>query len=234
MKVCILAGGKGTRLGPDCPPKPLLAIGDKPLLWHVMRLYAGYGHRDFRIALGHQGARVARELRAACGTDWRLELRDTGLSTGTGGRLAQLARDLEETCFLTWADGLCDVDFDALLRFHRSHGRLVTLTAVHPPERFGYLELEGAQVTQFAEKRCPVVRWINGAFFVLEPGVRDFLGDSFERDTLPRLAAEGQLMAFRHEGFWQCADTAAEWRMLQRLCLQGAPWLPAQPQPQGG
>ncbi len=234
MKVCILAGGRGTRLGPDCPPKPLLPVGGKPLLWHVMQLYASRGFDDFRIALGYEAARIARGLRAASEPAWHLDLRDTGIATDTGGRVAQLMRDIEDSCFLTWADGLSDVDIDALLAFHRSHGRLATLTSVRPPQRFGYLELDGERVTRFAEKRCPVELWINGAFFVLEPGVRAFLGDSFERDCLPRLAAAGELMAFRHEGFWQCADTVAEWQLLQRLWQRGAPWLPGLPIPQGG
>ncbi len=227
MKVCILAGGKGSRLGSDLP-KPLLPIGDKPLLWHVMQIYARAGLTDFRIALGHRGDEIRAALPASCPKDWRLELLDTGLDTNTGGRLRRIAGDLDERFCLTWADGLGDIDLDALRAYHHFAGGLATLTAVRPPARFGYLDLVGGHVRGFAEKECPVDLWINGAFFVLEPSVcRLIEGDdtSFERDVLPELSLRGQLKAFRHEGFWQCVDTPWEHARLEQLWQEGAPWL---------
>lgn len=231
MKAAVLAGGRGTRLGEATRtvPKPMIEIGGRPLLWHILKHYAAYGLSDFVIALGYKGDVIRQYFSTAAFPEGRVALVDTGADTQTGGRLLRLQPHLNaETFMLTWSDTVADVDLDALLAFHRSHGRLATLTAVRLPPRFGHLTLDGAQVTAFAEKPASLDIWINGAFFVLEPGIFDFLKDdasSWERDALPALAAEGELMAYRHDGFWQCMDTPAERRKLERLWTAGqAPW----------
>ena len=233
MKVAILAGGTGTRLAEEteAKPKPMVEIGDRPILWHVMMHYSHHGFSHFVIALGYKGE-VIREYiseRRGCGPSWSVELIDTGASTQTGGRTKRLAAHLGEGTFmLTYGDGLSNVDLRELLAFHRSHGKLATLTAVHPPARFGHLRLDGNQVAEFAEKPRITDRWINGAFFVVEPEVLDYIdGDDtqWEREPLERLAREGQLMAYRHASFWQCMDTVHEKRLLEELWLSGgAPW----------
>ena len=177
MKVAILAGGKGTRLAgsPGGLPKPVVEVGGRPILWHVMRHYAHHGFDDFVVALGHRGDEIQSRMNGYCG-DWHVRFVDTGRRTATGGRIKRLGQFLGEGTFmLTWSDGLSDADLEALLRFHRRHGRLATVTAVHPPPRFGRLELDGDRVVEFAEKRGRGDEWINGAFFVLEPGVLDYI-----------------------------------------------------------
>ncbi|MCE5276570.1 MAG: glucose-1-phosphate cytidylyltransferase [Planctomycetaceae bacterium] len=252
MKVAILAGGVGSRLSEETEikPKPMVEIGGQPILWHIMKHYARYGHRDFVVALGYKGECIKRymaeyaTLRSnltvdlAAGAisrhdhtlpDWRVELIDTGKDTLTGGRIKRLAPYLGgETFMLTWGDGVSNVDLDALLAFHRSHGKLATVTAVRPVARFGHMDFEGDCVRFFSEKPQTAQGWINGAFFVLEPGVMDYIdGDAtqWEREPMERLAAEGQLMAYKHTGFWQCMDTLRETRLLQDLWSGGrAPW----------
>lgn len=250
MKVAILAGGAGTRLNgeTDAGPKPLVEIGGRPILWHILMHYAHHGFADFLIALGHRaqairdyigdGATFATGVVAAAGasegmatrgtTNGRcaLQLVDTGLHTQTGGRLKRLAPLLDDTFMLTWSDGLSDVDLRALLAFHRAHGRLATVTAVRPPPRFGRLTLDGDRVVAFAEKPPVTDVWINGAFFVLEPQVLDYIeGDAteWEREPMERLARDGQLMAYRHGSFWQCLDTPRDRAVLQQLWESGAP-----------
>ena len=223
MKVAILAGGLGSRLAEETElkPKPMVEIGGKPILWHIMMHYAHYGFNEFAIALGLQGrshqeiharlllalnrdlsvslktGKVKMERRS--GPDWTFDLVDTGMKTQTGGRIKRLAPVLgNETFMLTWGDGVSDVDLNDLLAFHRSHGKLATLTAVRPTARFGHLEMDGNQITEFSEKPQTKEGWINGAFFVLEPEIFDFIdGDNthFEKEPLERLAGEGQLMA---------------------------------------
>jgi glucose-1-phosphate cytidylyltransferase len=237
-------------------PKPMVEIGGRPILWHIMRYYACYGHRDFVVALGHRGDVIRRyatdfatlggghlridydrrtvETRAAEDDawpmpGWRIELRETGRHTNTGGRIRRLREAIgRERFMLTWGDGLSDVDLDALLTFHAAHGRLVTMTAVRPPPRFGHLELDGDRIVGFREKPRDAEGWINGAFFVCEPGIFDRIeGDAtqFEAEPLERLAHEGELMAFRHEGFWQCMDTPRDRARLEELWGSGrAPW----------
>jgi glucose-1-phosphate cytidylyltransferase len=232
MKVAILAGGVGSRLIEETvtTPKALVAIGGRPILWHIMRYYAHFGCTEFVVALGHRGDEI-RACLAAIEREhgWTVAAVDTGEATQSGGRLKRLAAHLGGATFmLTWCDGLADVDLHALLSFHRAHGRLATVTAVHPPPRFGRLGLDGERVVEFAEKSAAPDQWINGAFFVLEPAVLDYIaGDAtvFERAPLERLTADGQLMAYRHDGFWQCMDTADEMRLLEGL-WQGerAPW----------
>jgi glucose-1-phosphate cytidylyltransferase len=252
MKVAILAGGVGTRLAEETEikPKPMVEIGGKPILWHIMKHYACYGHNDFVIALGYKGEYIKRYMVDYCslmsdltvdmsngevdihGKDlpkWRVELVDTGQETLTGGRIKRLAPYLDgETFMLTWGDGVADVDLDKLLEFHHSHGKLATLTAVRPPARFGRLDLNEDQVAKFTEKPQIGEGWINGAFFVLEPGVFEYIdGDmtQWEREPLERLAADGQLMAYKHSSFWQCMDTLRDKRLLQTMWENGnATW----------
>lgn len=232
IKTAILAGGFGSRLHAEThdKPKPMVEIGGRPILWHIMRHYARFGFDDFVVALGYRGDVIRDYFSSQTDrSEWNLKLVETGENTSNGGRIRRLQPHLgSETFFMTWGDGLSDVDLARLLDFHRSHGKLATLTAVHPPSRFGELELTGDQVTRFREKPRDNRRWINGAFFVLEPGVFDYIaGDEtvWEGEPLERLASEGELMAYRHEGFWQCMDTSRERDGLESLWASGrAPW----------
>jgi glucose-1-phosphate cytidylyltransferase len=252
MKVAILAGGVGSRLSEETviKPKPMIEIGGRPILWHIMMHYAHFGYKDFVIALGYKGEVIKKYMVDYCSlnsdltvklktgevkihgevaADWTVELIDTGIATLTGGRIKRLAPHLrKDTFMLTWGDGVSDVDLDALLRFHRSHGRLVTMTAVHPAARFGHLELDENRIVEFSEKPQTREGWINGAFFVVEPGVFEYIdGDhiQWEREPLERLARDGQLMAYKHEAFWQCMDTLRDKVLLEELWQSGtAPW----------
>lgn len=253
MKVAILAGGMGTRLAEETvvKPKPMVEIGGKPILWHIMMHYSHYGHKDFAIALGYKGEHIKKYLvdysslhsnltvKVRNGdvevheTDehpnWTVDLIDTGTSTLTGGRIKRLAPYLgNQTFMLTWGDGVSNVNLDKLLEFHRSHGKLATLTAVRPTARFGHLELEGNQVREFSEKPQTSEGWVNGAFFVLEPGVIDYIdGDHtwWEKKPMEQLAKDGQLMAYQHDGFWQCMDMLRDKILLQKMWDSGnAPW----------
>lgn len=252
MKVGILAGGKGTRLSEETTlkPKPMVEIGSNPIIWHIMMHYASYGFEDFSIALGHKGEVLKkymvdylslggsmtvdfrnREVRSqeAYHPNWVVDLVDTGMETMTGGRIKRLQPYLgNETFMLTWGDGVSDVNLKKLLEFHRSHGKLATLTAVRPPARYGHLEFDGNCIREFAEKSQTAEGWINGAYFVLEPEVFDYIdGDDvmFEHAPLTRLAEEGQLMAYKHDSFWQCMDTLREKHILETLWQSGnAPW----------
>lgn len=253
MKVIILAGGFGTRLAEytEMLPKPMVPIGDHPILWHILRTYAHFGHKDFLLALGYK-AEVIKEYflnfyslnadftvdlsngdltyhHAPARVDWRVTLVDTGQQTMTGGRVKRLQHYIgQETCFLTYGDGLADVDLDALGKFHRSHGKLVTVTAVHPSARFGELAREGDRVTAFQEKPQTAQGWINGGYFVIEPAFFDLIaGDAtiLEREPLEQAAKMGELMAYQHDGFWQCMDTKRDRDMLESLWATGkAPW----------
>lgn len=240
MKAVILAGGRGTRLAEETSvrPKPMVHIGDRPIIHHIMDHYAHFGFTEFVVALGYMGDQIADYLldlkRRWRGLDgpgpdqWTLDLVDTGLDTQTGGRVKQVAPYLAGHAFmLTYGDGLADVDLRALLAFHRSHGRLGTVTAVHPPPRFGQLHLQGDEVMRVDEKP-PKESLINGGFFVLEPAVIDLIdGDDtvFEREPLTRLVERRQLMAYRHESFWQGMDTLRDKVYLQKLWDSGAaPW----------
>ncbi|HVM18840.1 MAG TPA: glucose-1-phosphate cytidylyltransferase [Egibacteraceae bacterium] len=253
MKVVILAGGRGTRIAEETVirPKPMVEIGGKPILWHLLKYYGAWGHREFVIALGYKGEEIKRYMvdyvplgadltvRLRTGEvaihdglrdDWVVELVDTGQSAQTGARIKRLADRLGGQRFMmTWGDGLANVDLDALLAFHQAHGRLCTLTAVRPPARFGHVELDGDRVTVFDEKPQASEGWINGAFFVCEPGVLDYIDDeddtAFERGPLDNLAKDGELMAFRHDDFWQCMDTVRDRDLLNDLWESGqAPW----------
>ena len=252
MKVAILAGGHGTRLAEetDVKPKPMVEIGGRPMLWHIMMIYAQYGFKDFVIALGYKGEVIKKYMVDYCalssnltvdlGTgnvavhngnkpDWTVELIDTGMRSQTGGRIKRLAPYMgDETFMLTWGDGVSDVRIPDLLNFHRSHGKLATLTAVRPPARYGHLQFEGDRVAEFSEKPQTGEGWINGAFFVLEPAIFDYIeGDDtqWEKEPLEGLARNGQLMAYRHSSFWQCMDTLREKYVLEELWRSGkAPW----------
>lgn len=252
MKVGILAGGLGSRLAEetDTRPKPMVEIGGKPILWHIMKHYATYGMKNFVVALGYKGEYIKKYMVDYCALDghlkvdlqagqveqhggskpdWTLELIETGLKTQTGGRIKRLAPYLgNETFMLTWGDGVSNINLNDLLAFHKSHGKLATLTAVRPPARFGHLQLEGDQITEFTEKPQIGEGWINGAFFVLEPKVFDYIDDDsthWEKEPLERLAADGQLMAYKHNSFWQCMDTIREKKLLEGLWESGkAPW----------
>lgn len=252
MKVIILAGGFGTRLAEETEvrPKPMVEIGGRPILWHIMKHYAHYGFKEFFIALGYKGDAIKRyfldyysltgsmtinlsggkiETHGRTCEDWTVHLIDTGLHSETGGRIKRVAPLMgDETFMLTYGDGVADVDINKLMAFHRSHRKLATVTAVHPRARFGELSLNGELVASFREKPEIDQGWINGGFFVLEPGVFNYIaGDTihFESEPLEHLTKDGQFAAYRHEGFWQCMDTQRDVRLLQSLWESGkAPW----------
>ena len=253
MKAVILAGGLGTRLSEETTvrPKPMVEIGGKPILWHILNIYSAHGFNDFVIALGYKGE-VIKEyflnffavnnditIDLASGKTtvhdgkqppWRVHLADTGKDTLTGGRLGRLREQMgQETFMATYGDGLADVDIGQLVAFHRAHGKLATVTIVRPPARFGSVVLAGDQITEFTEKPQTEGGWINGGFFVLEPAVFDYIdGDLsiWEKEPLERLAMDGQLMAFQHEGFWQPMDTLRDKLLLEDLWSTGrAPWV---------
>jgi glucose-1-phosphate cytidylyltransferase len=251
MKVVMLAGGYGTRLSEetDVLPKPMIEIGGRPLLWHLMKIFSTQGFNQFVVALGYKGQVIKHyflqypqietdihvdlsnaSVKSARHTteNWKIDLVDTGHDTMTGGRLKRLRGMLDGTFIFTYGDGLADVDLQRLLEFHRSHGKLATVTAVKPISRFGLLQIEKENVTAFNEKPRNADEWINGGFFVLEPGAMDYIdGDhiSWEREPCQRLARDGQLCAYRHDGYWQCVDTLHELRLLRETWNSGkAPW----------
>jgi glucose-1-phosphate cytidylyltransferase len=252
MRVAILAGGLGTRLSEetDVRPKPMVEIGGRPILWHIMKHYSRYGFTDFTVALGYKGEFIKRffveysgyigsmSVNLASGDvhryerpteDWDVHLVDTGLQTNTGGRVMRLGNHLKrETFQLTYGDGVADIDIQALVRFHRRMGRTVTLTAVRPPARFGGLKFDGDDVVGFTEKPQTGEGWINGGYMVCEPEIFEYFSDdseSLEANILEQLAANGQLAAYRHPGFWQCMDTLRDKRHLEQLWESGnAPW----------
>ncbi len=252
MKTVILAGGRGTRLAEETSvvPKPMVEIGGRPILWHIMNIYAAAGHKDFLIACGYKGELIKAyfgdfRLRNSdylidLGTgevdlvrpgdiDWRVGVIDTGPDTMTGGRILRL-RELigDETFMVTYGDGVGNIDLGALLEFHRGHGGTATVTAVRPPARFGDLVLDSDRVSHFEEKPQTDAGWINGGFFVFEPRVFDYIeGDatSLERTPLAGLAAAGELFAYRHHGFWQPMDTLRERKLLESMWASGrAAW----------
>lgn len=252
MKVVILAGGLGTRLREftEVKPKPMVEIGGQPVLWHIMKSYAAYGFNEFVIALGYKGEVIkdyflnylyhAHSLVVSLKTgdvtiqngnceDWTVHLLDTGAETQTGGRVKLAAQYIgNEPFMLTYGDGVSTVEPNELIAFHRRQGKLATVTAVRPPARFGGIAFNGDLVAHFQEKPQIGEGWINGGFFVLEPGAIDYiesLDAIWEREPMERLAAEGQLAAYRHEGFWQCMDTLRDVRLLETLWQENrAPW----------
>ena len=231
MQVVILAGGFGTRLSEetDLIPKPMVRIGEIPILEHIMNFYSGYGHKEFIVALGYK-AEIAREyFENNTFPDWRVELIDTGLETSTGGRIKKLKNLLDDEFMLTYGDGLSNVNIDDLLDHHKRFGKIATVTAVRPPARFGTIESINGIVTRFAEKDPQEAGWINGGFFCLNKKVCDFINDestSFESEPLNLLVERKQLSAYEHNGWWQPMDTLRDKRTLESIWERGdAPWL---------
>jgi glucose-1-phosphate cytidylyltransferase len=252
MKVAILAGGLGTRLSEETTlrPKPMVEIGEQPMLWHIMKIYAAQGFTEFVMALGYKGEVIkdyfvnyryrAQSLTVRLksgeitvhdggGEDWTVHLVDTGADTQTGGRVRRVAEFIgNEPFMLTYGDGVANVDIRKLLECHRGHGKLATVTAVRPPSRFGGIAFDGDLVREFTEKPQIGEGWINGGFFVLEPGIAGYIpgdGAIWEREPMERLAQDGQLAAYRHEGYWQPMDTLREKQLLLNLWTSGkAPW----------
>jgi len=254
MKVVILAGGRGSRISEetDVKPKPMVEIGGRPILWHIMQHYSHYGFNDFILALGYKSEYIKRYVIDYCklssdltiklrsgdimrhgmngSNDWTVQLVDTGLDTQTGGRVKRLAPYIGNSTFmLTYGDGVSDVPVDQLVKFHRAHGKMATLTAVRPPARFGHMHMDGELITQFTEKPQTESGWINGGFFVLEPQILKFIENDetwFEREPLEGAAKERQLVAYKHSGFWQCMDTLRDKRYLEDLVAgDKAPWI---------
>lgn len=251
MKTVILAGGRGTRLSEETTlrPKPMVEIGGKPILWHIMRTYASAGINDFLVACGYKGDMIKHyfanyyiqnrdffanlsdgslDFAGESDVDWRVGAIDTGLDTMTGGRILRLKPWLQDGTFMvTYGDGVGNIDIEALLAFHRSHGKIATVTAVHPPSRFGALIIdENDNVGEFSEKPQMAEGWINGGYFVFEPQIFDYLTDDstiLERSPLERLAADQQLAAFKHPGFWQPMDTIREKEVLESHWESGNP-----------
>lgn len=247
----MLAGGFGTRLSEytDVIPKPMVQVGGKPILWHIMQTYAHFGHKDFYVALGYKAEVIKdyflnyRALNAdftidlasgdvtshqTNGVDWKVTLVNTGNSSMTGGRVKRMAPFIgDETCMLTYGDGVADIDLNALVAFHRNHGKMVTISAVRPAARFGELEIEGHNVVSFQEKPQLHEGWINGGFFIIEPEFFELISgdDTFlEREPLEKATKAGELMAYHHDGFWHCMDTKRDHDLLESLWAQGAPW----------
>ena len=253
MKVVILCGGLGTRLSEEThlKPKPMVEVGGKPILWHIMKTYAYYGYNDFVLALGYKGEVIKAffsnyrmmtsdlEVNLTSGRmhyqnngseDWNVSMVDTGQESMTGGRLLRLKDILapEGTFLLTYGDGLTDLNIEKLVAFHKSHRKLASVTAVHPPSRFGAMSIKDNQVLEFAEKPQAAEGWISGGFFVFEPAVFEYLADDstlLEREPLEMLARDGQLMAYKHKDFWMCMDTLRDKRALETMWEKGqAPW----------
>jgi len=250
MKVVILAGGFGTRLSEytETIPKPMVTIGGRPIIWHIMQSYAGFGHKDFYLALGYKSELIKEyflnyrslnsdftvdlstgnvESHQSENKDWRVTLSNTGLISMTGGRVKRMQKFIgNETFLLTYGDGVSDIDIGALVDFHRKHGKLVTVSAVHPGARFGELDMDHDKVISFKEKPQTAKGWINGGFFVIEPEFFNLIdGDStiLEKSPLEKAAAMGELMAYRHDGFWQCMDTKRDRDSLEEMWQSGKP-----------
>lgn len=253
MQTVILCGGKGTRLAEETSvrPKPMVTIGGHPMLWHIMKSYEAHGFEKFTLATGYMGDFIknyflnysalnsdfevdlatgqVKPLQKNVNVNWKVRLIDTGPESMTGGRVLRLKPFMKDRFFLTYGDGVCDVDMKALLKFHESHGKLVTITAVRPTARFGGLDIrDKGEIASFREKASTDEGWINGGYMVMEPGVFKYLQNDatiLERDPMEKLAKDGQLMAFKHQGFWQCMDTIRDRELLEELWAKGnAPW----------
>ena len=231
MKVVILAGGFGTRLSEytDTIPKPMVPIGGKPMIEHIMGIYASYGHKEFYVALGYK-CEVIKEYFKNFKKDWKINLIDTGANTYTGGRLKRLEKYLlNENFLLTYGDGLSNININELIKFHESHKKIVTISAVRPPARFGSLSLNGSEVLKFKEKTQLGESWINGGFFVINPKFFDFLKDDktvLEAAPLERVTQIKEIKAMRHEGFWQCMDHKLDKDLLDKMVAENnAPWI---------
>ena len=230
MKAVILAGGYGTRISEesDLKPKPMIEIGGKPILWHILKIYSNYNINEFVICCGYIGEKIKEYFDKLDSTPWDIQLADTGLDTMTGGRLKRIQDYVDDTFCVTYGDGLSDIDINRLISFHKEKKSLATLTAIHPPERFGVLNLSGDYVMEFHEKHGGQDSWINGGFFVFEPGIFDYLQDDFtilEKTPLETLAKEKKLAAFKHNGFWHPMDTLRDKKHLENLwASNNAPW----------
>lgn len=253
MKVVILAGGFGTRISEEShlKPKPMIEIGGKPILWHIMKLYSRYGYNDFIICAGYKQDYIkdyfynyylrcsdvtfdytdnGRMTVHNSDTDpWKVTVVDTGLNTMTGGRIKRIGKYIgNETFMVTYGDGVSDVPIDKVVEFHKKHGKIATLTAVHPDGRFGIMDVDGDAIKAFREKSTQDTGWVNGGFMVLEPEVLDYIKDDtimFEREPVEKLCADGQLMAYKHKGFWHCMDTLRDKEALEKYWNSGkAPW----------
>ena len=231
MKVIILAGGFGTRLSEytNTIPKPMIQVGNKPILHHIMQFYANFGHTDFYVALGYKGE-VIKKYFSNIDSDWNINLIDTGANSMTGGRVKRLQKFIgKETFMLTYGDGLSDININNLISFHKNHGKMVTISAVRPPARFGALKLKDSEVVSFKEKSQLTESWINGGFFVMEPDFFEMLSSDetvLEKEPLEKAASMKELIAFRHEGFWQCMDHKLDKDLLDEMCSKReAPWL---------
>ena len=252
MEVVILAGGLGTRLSEetDIKPKPMVEVGGKPILWHIMKIYENYGFNNFTLALGYKGEVIKDyfmnyhsyssdlEVNLKNGEvsfsnqvseDWNVSLINTGISSMTGGRLLRLRDKLKETFMLTYGDGVSDIDLQELLKFHKSHGKIATVTAVIPSARFGGMHVDDGRVLNFKEKPQSGSGWINGGFFIFEPSIFDYLDDDttvLEHEPMEKLVNDGELMAYQHHGYWQCMDTIRDRESLQEIWSSGdASWL---------
>ena len=231
MKVIILAGGFGTRLSEytSTIPKPMIHVGNKPILHHIMQFYANFGHTDFYVALGYKGE-VIKKYFSNIDSDWNINLIDTGSNSMTGGRVKRLQKFIgKETFMLTYGDGLSDININNLISFHKNHRKMVTISAVRPPARFGALKLKDSEVVSFKEKSQLTESWINGGFFVMEPNFFEMLSSDetvLEKEPLEKAASTKELIAFRHEGFWQCMDHKLDKDLLDEMCSKKeAPWL---------
>jgi glucose-1-phosphate cytidylyltransferase len=231
MKVVILAGGFGTRLSEytDTIPKPMVPIGNIPIIEHIMRTYAFYGYKDFIIALGYKGE-IIKKYFENFKEEWEINLIDTGIGTLTGGRIKRLEKFLRnETFFLTYGDGLCDIDISKLFQFHKQNKKIITVTAVRPPARFGSLTINNNNVTEFNEKVIKGDNWINGGYFVMEPGIFKYLKDDndiLEKTPLEKLANDAQFSAYKHNGFWSCMDHKIDKDKLDEMCKENnTPWI---------
>ena len=249
MKVIILAGGYGSRLSEytDSIPKPMVEIGGKPILYHLMEIFSNYGHKDFYLALGYKSEVIVNFFKNIPNSklinnedlsivdkrilievnEWKVNLINTGIDSMTGGRLKRVIPLMEEESFLlTYGDGLSNIDLDKLLNFHKSHKKLATISAVRPAARFGELDIQGSVVTSFKEKPQVRTGWINGGFFIMEPQFLKYLSDDttvLEEDPLERVSKAGELMAYKHEGFWQCMDTKRDKDLLEEFSKQKVP-----------
>ena len=230
MKAVILAGGYGTRISEESylKPKPMIEIGGKPILWHILKTYSKYDINEFVICCGYKGEQIKEYFSKLDSTSWDIQLVDTGLDTLTGGRLKRIQDHIDDTFCVTYGDGLSDIDISRLISFHKEKKILATLTAIHPPERFGVLNISGDYVTEFHEKHSGMDSWINGGFFVFEPGIFDYLQDDstiLEKTPLETLAKEKKLAAFKHNGFWYPMDTQRDKKHLENLwSSNNAPW----------
>jgi glucose-1-phosphate cytidylyltransferase len=231
MQVVILAGGFGTRLSEetDLIPKPMVRIGDMPILLHIMNYYSGFGHKDFVLALGYKANLIQEYFSTFKMSDWSIRLIDTGLETSTGGRIKRLENLLDDEFMLTYGDGLSDINIDALLDHHKRFGKIATVSAVRPPARFGTIEISNGVVSKFAEKDPQDAGWINGGFFCLNKKICQYILDestSFESEPMNKLVSIQELSAFEHNGWWQPMDTLRDKRTLVSLWEKGrAPWL---------